>query len=130
MMPFAPSDLLTNAIVGGDGKSNAAFEDVRGRHPDVDGALTSSARAGDLLLKCERSEIDKINAYADELSAAERDPFEGAHEAPCAVEASSVRACYSANVSDVTACRDLVEKYRACGRTALRKFIRRERAAA
>lgn len=129
--PFAPSDLLAPLAVGGVHAPRVDdFERVRVRHPDLDDALAESARVGDLLLKRESAEGARVRAYAEELDRLERDPFAGAREAPCAAAAASVRACYGANAGDVTACRELVNEYKKCGRVALRKFAAREPASA
>ena len=128
---FAPADLLSTARVApGNHREAIADEAVRRRHPDVDGALRASERVGDLLLKREVGEIARTRRFVEELDALERDPFNGAREPPCAVEAASVRACYGANAANVTACHDLVDEYKKCGRVALRKFVSREPAAA
>lgn len=129
--PFAPSDLLAPVAVAVVSAPRVGeFERVRARHADLDDALAESARVGDLLLKREAAERARVSEYAEELDRLERDPFAGAREAPCAGAAASVRACYGANAGDVTACRELVDEYKKCGRVALRKFVAREPASA
>ena len=125
---FAPADLLTASHVTPNHRELA--EEPSAKHPDLREALRQSARVGDLLLKREAREIEEIDKYAEELEKLEKDPFAGAREAPCGVEAEKVRACYGSNAKNVTACREVVDEYKKCGRVALRKFVQREPAAA
>ena len=125
---FAPADLFTASHVTPNHRELA--EEPLAKHPDLREALRQSARVGDLLLKREAREIEEIDKYAEELEKLEKDPFAGAREAPCGVEAEKVRACYGSNAKNVTACREVVDEYKKCGRVALRKFVQREPAAA
>lgn len=122
---FAPADLLSASAQGG-----ASTTTLSKRHPDAEEALREARRVGDALLKHEAKEIALIDTYAKELEKEEKDPFSGARELPCGEEAGKVRACYSANAADASACRDAVDDYKKCGRVALRKFVAREPAAA
>lgn len=121
---FAPADLLS-ASAQGDASTTLSR-----RHPDAEEALREARRVGDALLKHEAKEIALIDSYAEELEKEEKDPYSGARELPCGAEAGKVRACYSANAADASACRDAVDEYKKCGRVALRKFVAREPAAA
>lgn len=125
---FAPADLLTAAHVTPNHRELA--EEPSSKHPDLREALRQSTRVGDLLLKREAGEIEEIDKYAEELEKLEKDPFAGAREEPCGIEAEKVRACYGSNAKNVTACREVVDEYKKCGRIALRKFVSKEPAAA
>ena len=110
---FAPADLFTASHVTPNHRELA--EEPLAKHPDLREALRQSARVGDLLLKREAREIEEIDKYAEELEKLEKDPFAGAREAPCGVEAEKVRACYGSNAKNVTACREVVDEYKKCG---------------
>lgn len=125
---FAPADLLTAAHVTPNHRELA--EEPSSKHPDLREALRQSTRVGDLLLKREAGEIAEIDKYAEELEKLEKDPFAGAREEPCGIEAEKVRACYGSNAKNVTACREVVDEYKKCGRIALRKFVSKQPAAA
>jgi len=125
---FAPADLLTAAHVTPNHRELA--EEPSSKHPDLREALRQSTRVGDLLLKREAGEIAEIDKYAEELEKLEKDPFAGAREEPCGIEAEKVRACYGSNAKNVTACREVVDEYQKCGRIALRKFVSKQPAAA
>lgn len=104
-------------------KQQAAVEEALRSSRVADSALQHSRRVGDLLLKNEDEEVQRVTQYAEELLDHEyRAPMK---PTPCEQARQQCLACYTQHPQDVLKCGEAVEAYKACADQAFRKFVGR-----
>ena len=109
--------------------NNAALiADASIAHPGLENALVRSTQVGQLLLKNERDELDRVRDFASELHANSY-AMKG-RDVPCAAEREACRLCYETNKSDTLRCGNEVAAYDMCAREAQRSFLEGARGAA
>lgn len=91
------------------------------RREDILRSLQRSQRIGELLLTREKEELEKINAFAEELI--EREFTSPSKERPCQKEAAACLACYQSSSDDVMQCAEAVAAYSRCARSAMRDVL-------
>ena len=117
-MPRGPPRALPNPTSSLDA---ALIAEASQSHPGLDNALAKSTHIGQLLLKNEADELDRVREYASQLHA---DSYAvRARETPCAAEREACRLCYETNRSDTLRCGNEVAAYDACAREAQRRFV-------
>ena len=89
--------------------------------PGLDDALARSLRAGELLLKNEQAELEKVREYASQAQATTHAFRRG--ETPCGEEREACRKCYEENAADTLRCGAEVAAYDACARAASEAFV-------
>ena len=89
--------------------------------PGLDDALARSLRVGELLLKNEQAELDKVREYASRAQATTHEFRRG--ETPCGEEREACRKCYEENAADTLRCGAEVAAYDACARAASEAFV-------
>ena len=99
----------------------AAVADYRPMFPGLDDALARSLRVGELLLKNEQAELDKVREYASRAQATTHEFRRG--ETPCGEEREACRKCYEENAADTLRCGAEVAAYDACARAASEAFV-------
>ena len=99
----------------------AAVADYRPMFPGLDDALARSLRVGELLLKNEQAELEKVREYASQAQATTHAFRRG--ETPCGEEREACRKCYEENAADTLRCGAEVAAYDACARAASEAFV-------
>ena len=118
LVPRGPQRALPNPASSLDA---ALIAEASQSHPGLDNALAKSTHIGQLLLKNEADELDRVREYASQLHA---DSYAmRARETPCAAEREACRLCYETNRSDTLRCGNEVAAYDACAREAQRRFV-------
>ena len=85
--------------------------------------LESSRRVGNLLLKHEAEELDRIENLAQELLA--REYAVPHHPPPCQQAADDCVRCYAEHPGEPLACAAAVEAYGACAKRAWQEALQR-----
>ena len=106
----------------------ALIADASIAHPGLENALVRSTQVGQLLLKNERDELDRVRDFASEMHANSY-AMKG-RDVPCATEREACRLCYETNKSDTLRCGNEVAAYDMCAREAQRSFLEGARGAA
>ena len=106
----------------------AVIADASIAHPGLENALVRSTQVGQLLLKNERDELDRVRDFASEMHANSY-AMKG-RDVPCAAEREACRLCYETNKSDTLRCGNEVAAYDMCAREAQRSFLEGARGAA
>jgi hypothetical protein len=118
LVPRGPQRALPNPASSLDA---ALIAEASQSHPGLDNALAKSTHIGQLLLKNEADELDRVREYASQLHA---DSYAvRARETPCGAEREACRLCYETNKRDTLRCGNEVAAYDACAREAQRRFV-------
>lgn len=96
----------------------AALESVR-KDAEMQYALATAKKVGDLLVKRETEEVANVKAFAEELRG--KYPTEGA-AVPCQTEMEACVNCYEGG--DVTKCGEVVDAYGACAADAWKEAMK------
>lgn len=85
-------------------------------------ALQSSRRVGNLLLKQETQEVEKVKQLSEELLRKHSFPVK---PVPCDAERAAAVSCYKENPEDTLKCAAQVQAYSACAGAAFNDYVKR-----